>query len=124
VNSIINKFRKHSKLEHIFALLPGIFGFVLLAGLSPACAQNVVIENRQSITVPGNYGSPWNISGDLTVGEHHAGELTIENSGVVSTGFQGRTGYFSGSSGSGTVTGAGSQWNMGDLLLIGHEGSE
>ena len=89
---------KHSKLEHIFALLPGIFGFVLLAGLSPACAQNVVIENRQSITVPGNYGSPWNISGDLTVGEHHAGELTIENSGVVSTGFQGRTGYFSGSS--------------------------
>jgi T5SS/PEP-CTERM-associated repeat protein len=68
-------------------------------------------------------GSQWTNSTDLYVGRNGSGALTIEAGGQVSntmgTGFLGNN---SGSTGTATVTGAGSKWNAG-AMYVGNNGN-
>ncbi|MEJ2001574.1 MAG: autotransporter domain-containing protein [Maritimibacter sp.] len=70
----------------------------------------------------GTYASPWNIFGNLSVGDTGTGSLAIFAGGTVSNGF-GHIGYNSVSSGTVTVDGAGSQWTLTGDLIVGDAGS-
>ncbi|MCC6125757.1 MAG: PEP-CTERM sorting domain-containing protein [Pirellulales bacterium] len=78
------------------------------------------------VTVTGA-GSKWTnnssspFDGKLYVGYNGSGALKIEASGQVSNS-EGYVGYYSGSTGTATITGAGSIWNSGDLY-VGYIGS-
>lgn len=63
----------------------------------------------------------WTNSGDLNVGYDGSGTLTIENGGTVSSASAviGRDGSLVGSSGTATVTGAGSGWTITNDLVVG-----
>ncbi len=65
-------------------------------------------------------GSQWNNYGDLYVARYFGGvgTLNVESGGVVSN-TNGYIGLSSGSTGTATVTGTGSQWNNSDDLYIG-----
>ena len=66
---------------------------------------------------------PWDLGGgSLVVGEFGMGMLDIEGGGVVNNG-DGSLGFFSGSTGTATVTGAGSQWNNNNDLRVGESGT-
>ena len=56
-------------------------------------------------------GSKWSNSGTLVVGGLGMGTLTIQDGGVVNSGGGGSVGLAAGSTGTVTVTGAGSTWN-------------
>jgi len=81
------------------------------------------------VTVSGA-GSQWNASygppqlylGTLAVGNYGTGTLLVENGGIVSS-ILGYIGYMSGSTGSATVSGAGSQWNNSGDLYVGRYGT-
>lgn len=64
-------------------------------------------------------GSQWAMSNDLYVGRAGNGELTISDGGLVSNAgvSQGLIGYSSTGAGSVTVTGAGSQWTLGQVFM-------
>ncbi|MDR2239913.1 MAG: autotransporter domain-containing protein [Zoogloeaceae bacterium] len=79
-----------------------------------------VIANNATI-VPGPQITPWNIGGDLTVGNIGNGTLDISGGGSVSNVF----GYIGNSAtGDGTVTvkDAGSTWTNSDELIVGNFG--
>ena len=68
-------------------------------------------------------GSQWNNSGYYgDVGYYGSGTLNVEAGGVVSTS-GGSIGYHSGSVGTVTVTGEGSEWNNSSYLYVGRHGS-
>lgn len=68
-------------------------------------------------------GKTLNVANNLTVGEsNQARILNIENGGVASNYF-GYVGHTAGSSGTVTVTGAGSQWNNSGRLYVGNSGT-
>jgi len=71
-----------------------------------------------SITVTGN-GSQLNTSGALSIGDHGAGALNISAGGMVNTNGYAFLGAHSGSLGSATIGGAGSQWNNRGNLHVG-----
>jgi T5SS/PEP-CTERM-associated repeat protein len=68
-----------------------------------------------TVTVTGA-GSTWTDVVHIIVGDGGTGTLTIQNGGVVSSGLSSSIGGGLGSTGTVTVTGAGSTWNTGDLL--------
>ena len=74
----------------------------------PGSTGNVLISGS---------GSQWNISGTLNVGLYGQGTLTIQNGGVVNSSDAGIGGYGTGSSGVVTVSGTGSEWNVGSLFV-------
>lgn len=88
----------------------------LLSSASGSIGRN--LGGSGSVTV--NNGT-WTNSGDLFVGNDGSGTLIIENGGTVTSGFAtiSRTGRLAGSSGTATVTGAGSSWASSDDLVIG-----
>jgi T5SS/PEP-CTERM-associated repeat protein len=65
--------------------------------------------------------STWSNSGNLIVGNDGTGTLTIENGGTVTSTFAAISLYGgpSGSSGTATVTGAGSTWTSSDNFVVG-----
>ncbi|WP_414475563.1 autotransporter-associated beta strand repeat-containing protein [Microvirga sp. M2] len=91
-------------------------------------AQSFELVEVTDVTVSGAVGSPWLIDGLLVVGGTRAGNLRIENGGVVENrtsgteradGIIGRE--FSGS-GTVTVTGPGSQWKGPVFIAVGRAG--
>jgi T5SS/PEP-CTERM-associated repeat protein len=76
--------------------------------------------------VPSGATDPWEIDGELKVGNTGEGTLNIEAGGVVSV-VSSRwvasiIGYESGSVGTATVTGDGSEWNNSSSLYVGRSG--
>jgi len=59
---------------------------------------------------------------DLRVGDAHTGTLTVEAGGRVASKY-GYLGYYSGSEGTATVTGAGSAWTNSGDLKVGYAGT-
>ena len=70
---------------------------------------------------PSTRPSPWNVSGDLYVGDLGTGLLTVRNRGQVSNN-SGYVGWDAGSTGTATVTGAGSAWTNSQDLYVGGAG--
>jgi fibronectin-binding autotransporter adhesin len=69
-------------------------------------------------------GSWWTISSAaLSVGHYGSGSLRIESGGRVSSNNFGYLGRNAGSTGTATVTGAGSKWHSGSALIVGEYGS-
>ena len=85
-------------------------------GSGPAQAQFVI--DGTSLTVPPGLGNSPNT--DLIVGDITTGALTIQTGGTVSNGI---IGGFGGSSGTVTVTGAGSTWTNNGYLLVADAGT-
>jgi outer membrane autotransporter protein len=114
---------KHKGLAASVAPMLGLVLTPVLV-LDPAWAQT--IDGGGSETVNGGGGgtqpSPWSIGGTLTVGNTGSGSLTIENGGIVSNA-SGRIGSAAGSTGTATVTGAGSTWTSSVDLSVGQAGS-
>jgi len=75
-----------------------------------------------TVTVDGA-GSTWTNSAPLVVGNEGDGTVTVQHGGVASTTNDSRVGNLSGSVGTATVTGAGSQWNSGNHLYVGQNGT-
>ncbi|CAD5277914.1 conserved exported hypothetical protein [Bosea sp. 62] len=73
-------------------------------------------------------GSTWTINnvsamtGELYVGSAGTGTLIVEDGGAVRN-TSGYIGFASGSSGTATVTGAGSRWTVDGILDVGHDGA-
>ena len=105
----------------VIRMASGVSLIVLLGSSSVAFAQ-ATIDGGATVTVPGTESSPWNVGGDLTVGDVGTGTLLVENGGIVSN-IYGYIGKNSGSTGSVTVSGAGSQWNNSDNLYVGVSGT-
>jgi len=105
----------------VIRMASGVSLIALLGSSSVAFAQ-ATIDGDSTVTVPGTESSPWNVGGDLTVGDVGTGTLLVENGGIVSN-IYGYIGKNSGSTGSVTVSGAGSQWNNSDNLYVGVSGT-
>jgi len=98
-----------------FALL-----FVLMAWVAPAWATVITtgdVDPGGAATQP----DPWNVGGNLEVGNYGDGTLNVTDGGMVSNTY-GYIGVESGSTGEVTVTGAGSRWNNSSHLLVGKNG--
>jgi len=84
--------------------------FVLVACVSPAWATVLTTGDVD----PGGAAiqpDPWNVGGDVKVGDSGEGTLNVEAGGEVLTTYAScYIGYNSGSTGVATVTGAGSTW--------------
>lgn len=74
------------------------------------------------VTITGA-GSRWTVGSSLKVGSWGTGILLIENGGAVTTNGSYNTLLGARSSGTATVTGAGSTWDTGDRLSVGSFGS-
>lgn len=68
-------------------------------------------------------GSTWTNTAGFRVGYEGTGILTIEDGGSVSSGSNVSIGTSNGSSGTATVTGAGSTWNSSGLLIVANSGT-
>jgi T5SS/PEP-CTERM-associated repeat protein len=75
-----------------------------------------------TITVDGP-GSIWNNIFKMYLGFDGTGTLKIQNGGTVANDLYSYLGYNSGSSGTATVTGPGSNWTNSDNLYVGHSGT-
>ncbi len=96
-------------------------GAVALAlACSSVWAADVTIDNNSNETVPGSQTSPWNINGNLLLGNAGNGTLTVSTGGTVSS-IGGVIGYGSNGIGEVTVTGAGATWANSSDLSIGRE---
>ena len=92
---------------------------------TPETAGAVTVDDNGSITVTGGahaaFGNP-SCPEDFIVGNWHTGTLIIEAGGQVSN-LYGCLGYFPGSTGAVTVTGAGSTWTNSGSLDVGWWGA-
>ncbi len=79
-------------------------------------------ESIASASVSGT-GSQWNIYDVLRVGYEGTGSLSISAGGYVFTRDDGRIGDNLGSTGHVVVTGSGSEWEIGEDLHVGDEGT-
>ena len=75
-----------------------------------------------TVTVNG-FGSAWNNSGELRMGNFGNGTLNITGGGSVSVGGNGRIGNEEGGVGTATVDGPGSNLISAELILVGRAGS-
>ncbi|GAU86300.1 extracellular serine protease precursor [Bosea sp. BIWAKO-01] len=75
-----------------------------------------------TVTVTGA-GSTWSNTGELHVGNSGTGTLTIADGGKVTSTLFAYVGSLSGSTGTVTVTGAGSRWSSDDAIVIGYGGT-
>ena len=93
---------------------------------------NLVFDSTHGLvqTVPGfgnvtvnlDMSGPSYTLGDLGAGWIGNGSLTIRD-GVIITSSYGYLGNYFGSSGTATVAGTGSTWNVGSILYVGNQGS-
>lgn len=94
----------------------------IIDGGAVSANDGVVIGGAESgigtLTVDG-VGSTLTVNGNLLVSSNGAGSLIVSGGGTVSSQF-GSLGFFtSGSDGQALVTGAGSRWDIEDLLTVG-----
>ncbi len=68
-------------------------------------------------------GSTWRIASNLDVGYEGTGKLTIEDGGQVTAKISSYLGLYASSTGTATVTGAGSTWSIANNLYVGYEGT-
>jgi outer membrane autotransporter protein len=103
--------------------LAGVSVAALTLAIAPVRAQEV-IDGGQTVTVPGDHASPWNLGADdLIVGETGAGTLVIENGGIVVPAIV-QVGDSAGSVGTVTVSGVGSNLtSTGSIMQIGLQGA-
>ena len=110
---IINVYRVPHTLIFIMTLA-SIFAFA-------ARPISAAITSLGDINPVYTGSDPWNLESGLQVGVNGIGALDIENGSKVSNIFA-HLGYHSGSSGTVTVTGAGSEWNNSGDMLVGRSG--
>jgi T5SS/PEP-CTERM-associated repeat protein len=100
-------------------------GAIRLEGgsLSSALSQ-IASESGSSgaVTLTGT-GSAWTVNDALRVGYRGTGTLTIQNGGRVVEASESAIGWFGTSTGTVTVTGAGSRWTTSGNLLVGRSGT-
>jgi len=94
---------------------------VLSISIAPSRADQIV-NGGATVNVPADHASPWNIGGDLYVGQTTAGTLNISSGATVSAA-TGYVGFGLGSNGIVTISGANSQWNNSTNLTIGASGT-
>jgi T5SS/PEP-CTERM-associated repeat protein len=75
-----------------------------------------------AVTITGA-GSTWTNTFTLTVGNYGSGALRVDAGGQVNNDSSGFVGHNSGSTGTVTVTGAGSKWTNSSTLIVGNSGS-
>jgi outer membrane autotransporter protein len=90
--------------------------------ITPVWAQSVTIDDGAVETVPGTQSSPWNFTGNLTVGNASQGTLNIADGGQVKVTGNSLVGNQAGSDGTVTVDGAGSNWTTTGTTTIGANG--
>ncbi|HHH1370360.1 TPA: autotransporter outer membrane beta-barrel domain-containing protein [Yersinia enterocolitica] len=85
----------------------------------------VTIDGGDTVSVPDTQSSPWNITGDLTIGDNGAGTLNIIDVGSVTNSGNAFIGHQVGSSGLVNITGLGSSWTQtgSTQLFIGDRGT-
>jgi outer membrane autotransporter protein len=101
-----------------------MFLAAMAAGLlttTPVYAQ-AVIDGGATETVPGTQASPWNVGGDLTVGDTSSGTLNILTTGTVIND-NGYVGNGVGSTGTVTLTGPSATWTNNAELFTGNSGT-
>ena len=69
-----------------------------------------------------NINTLWTVDGDLTVGNSGQGTLTLSNNGEVITTGDGVLGSQTGSTGTATITDAGTEWQINGELKVGDKG--
>ena len=69
-----------------------------------------------------NINTLWTVDGDLTVGNSGQGTLTLSNNGEVITTGDGILGSQTGSTGTATITDAGTEWQINGELKVGDKG--
>ena len=104
----------------------GIVSDLDLVFQTPSALSPVLNAQGQNITINLAPGGGTN-TGQIGVGYNSTGSLLIKNGTTVNS-QAGYLGYNAGSTGSGTVTGAGSQWNLSDGasyydLNVGYRGT-
>jgi outer membrane autotransporter protein len=102
-------------------LLATVSLLVLSLSIGTAPAQQI-IDNGELVRVPGDRPNPWDLIGELHIGETGAGTLLIENGGQVSNTI-GRIGIDATGEGTVAVTGSGSTWTNSNSLYVGEAGS-
>ncbi len=70
-----------------------------------------------------NINTLWTVDGDLTIGNSGQGTLTLSNNGEVITTGAGILGSQAGSTGSATITDAGTEWQINGDLKVGDKGN-
>jgi len=85
---------------------------------------DLVMNNgsQQIVTTFGNGGQLIIGTGDLGIGYKAAGTLTVSNGAFLQSS-NGYLGYAENSTGKAHITGAGSQWQIGDILVVGDYGA-
>ncbi|WP_052183138.1 autotransporter domain-containing protein [Rhizobium sp. YS-1r] len=118
-----NPLGNRSRRAALSAVLASTSSLALAVAAGPAAADEV-IDGGQTVTVPGDQNSPWNLGAeDLVVGDAGAGTLVIENGGIVIPAVV-QVGRLVGSNGSVTVSGTGSNLtSTGSIMQIGLEGT-
>lgn len=115
----------HSQLLRKLLTTSALCTAALLAyGVPSAWAADEVIDNATETVIGtggGTQASPWNIGGDLTVGDFNSGRLDISAGGEVSN-TNATLGAFLGS-GTVTVDGTGSKWTNSAILNVGSNGT-
>ena len=109
------------ELKSFLARNAASVSMVALLGWPSMALAQVVIDNGQTVTVPGSQSSPWNIGGTLNVGSLDTGNLHISTGGsVLSNGAY--LGSGTGSYGLVTVSGAGAQLINSGVFYVGNFG--
>jgi outer membrane autotransporter protein len=106
-------------LWKLSALAAALASAVLIPGAAHAQA---VIDGGATETVPGTQASPWNVGGDLTVGDTTSGTLNILTTGTVIND-NGYVGNGVGSIGTVTLTGPSATWTNNLDLTVGVSGT-
>jgi fibronectin-binding autotransporter adhesin len=100
-------------------------GLTLHSGATLAGSQSLIgtgVDDSASVTVTGE-GTQWTSSGDLNVGfEGKDNTLSVEDKAVVTANYTKIGGYVSSTGNAVTVTGAGSQLNTTNSLIVGYGG--
>ena len=106
-------------LWKLSALVAAFASALLIPGAAHAQA---VIDGGATETVPGTQASPWNVGGDLTVGDTTSGTLNILTTGTVIND-NGYVGNGVGSIGTVTLTGPSATWTNNLDLTVGVSGT-
>lgn len=93
----------------------------LVSTAVPARAFEIIDGSTQTVSGDGTgtLPNPWNVSGNLTVGNNTTGELTVQNGGTVDVTGNASIAWNSGSTGTVTVDGSGSNVNADGVLTVG-----
>ncbi|MCA1298441.1 autotransporter domain-containing protein [Stappia indica] len=125
MNTFQTDFRlSHQNLRPKFQRLAVLLTTSALVCCGPAALADEIIDGTDETVIGtggGTIGSPWNIAGDLYVGDTGNGSLSIEAGGRVQNAF-GTIGTEAGSQGTVTVTGTGSVWSNTVSLVVGDLG--